>query len=251
MLRDCCRAGDAVEQQMLPRYFGEIERDGNRLVVIGRGGNDLAREYGNNEGGQDPKLCCNPLPVAAALHITMNSLQALRFLHAREWVHTDVQPKNVLVSEGKPCMLIDFGACVHVGDVARTRCWEYSAPEQWLKQICSGRTDVFGVTCVLFYLLSGRAPFVGSQDECRIGCLRVEQSFDNLVRGLGAQIYRDFNEEQANLIWNHCGVDGDHGLKHLLYQGMRHNREDRWHLEKMSEEILNMVIRLQALHVIE
>jgi serine/threonine protein kinase len=111
-----------------------------------------------------------PLPAARAVEIVAAVGEALDAAHARGLVHRDVKPANVLV--GDHVYLGDFGLARDAGDeesgVTRTGqlvgTVEYVAPEQVLGRPATAATDVYGLGCVLFFALTGRAPF-GSRSE--------------------------------------------------------------------------------------
>ena len=99
----------------------------------------------------------------------------LSLAHRRGIVHYDIKPKNILVDERDEPRLIDFG-------MARLRhAWSdgegsslggtiaYMAPEQARLEAdrIGPRSDLFALGGVLYFLLSGRAPFEGATGEER------------------------------------------------------------------------------------
>ena len=112
-----------------------------------------------------------PLSPGLALHVCAVVGHALHFAHVAvddaggplRIVHRDVSPQNVLVSRSGDVKLSDFGIAFSegraektVGPVARGKP-AYMAPEQAVRGAMDGRTDVFGLGCVLHALISGES----------------------------------------------------------------------------------------------
>jgi serine/threonine protein kinase len=93
------------------------------------------------------------------------ALRTLGMLHARGWVHGDVNPGNLLIDE-KRLFLIDFGACRRVGEsvvdmwpMGRHR---YMAPEHLYvrrRRRFEPSLDLHQVACLILHMLSGEEPF--------------------------------------------------------------------------------------------
>ena len=117
-----------------------------------------------SEGRITPRL-------AATLVAKVASAAALA--HSRGVVHRDIKPKNILVDEAGEPRLIDFGmarlrtAWSVDGKESDGGTFAFMAPEQARiespedRQKVGPRSDVFALGAVLFFLLTGRAPFHG------------------------------------------------------------------------------------------
>ncbi|MCK8499063.1 serine/threonine-protein kinase [Myxococcus fulvus] len=108
-----------------------------------------------------------PVPPEAALVLGWELARALSAAHASGVVHRDVKPDNVLVAEGGPLKLADFGLAA-LEDQERltstgavTGSLAYMAPERIDTGAFSPASDVYAVGVILFELVSGGPPHAG------------------------------------------------------------------------------------------
>ncbi|WP_407667087.1 serine/threonine-protein kinase [Myxococcus guangdongensis] len=108
-----------------------------------------------------------PVPPEAALVLGWELARALSAAHASGVVHRDVKPDNVLVAEGGPLKLADFGLAA-LEDQERltstgavTGSLAYMAPERIDTGAFSPASDVYAVGVILFELVSGGTPHAG------------------------------------------------------------------------------------------
>ena len=112
----------------------------------------------------------HPQPIDAA-RIVSQIARAVEHAHSKGIGHLDIKPANVLVADDGTPRLIDFGLSrlhhpwteppLESGTVSGTLA--YMAPERaaGAKVESHERVDVFGLGGLLYYLLTGRAPFSG------------------------------------------------------------------------------------------
>ncbi|HEY8152339.1 MAG TPA: serine/threonine-protein kinase [Vicinamibacteria bacterium] len=107
-----------------------------------------------------------PMPWREALRIVQRVAEALHHAHAQGVVHRDVKPANiVLLASGEP-KILDFGIArlaQEQGHLTPGRHFFgtplYMSPEQALGRPIDGRSDLFALGAVLYFLLVGRAAF--------------------------------------------------------------------------------------------
>jgi serine/threonine protein kinase len=110
------------------------------------------------------------LPLEQVLRVAEQLLAALAVAHAKGYVHRDIKPDNLMISEGGTVKVVDFGLSLNV--VAHTSRITldsgrpmgtplYMAPEQWQSTSVGPPADVWSVGIMLYELLSGTRPFEG------------------------------------------------------------------------------------------
>ena len=112
-----------------------------------------------------------PLPVDEAIQIARDVAVALDHAHLQDVVHRDIKPENILLTHGT-AVVADFGIAKLLNESASgnslTRAGmavgtvTYMSPEQASTGPVDGRADVYSLGCVLFEMLAGRPPFVGT-----------------------------------------------------------------------------------------
>ena len=111
-------------------------------------------------------------PQARAIHLVAQAARALGEAHRADLIHRDVKPENLLITlaGGEPdfVKVIDFGIARTRGDASVTAIGEvagtphYMAPDIIACEAADARTDVYALGGVLYYLLTGKPPFVAA-----------------------------------------------------------------------------------------
>ncbi|MEO5618415.1 MAG: protein kinase, partial [Candidatus Eisenbacteria bacterium] len=114
------------------------------------------------------------LPLADALRLAREVADALDYAHRRGVVHRDIKPENILLAE-QHAVVADFGiarAIVAAGGAKLTTTGvmigtpTYLSPEQAAgSEDLDGRSDLYGLGCVLYEMLAGQPPFTGPTAE--------------------------------------------------------------------------------------
>lgn len=162
------RMASALDHGHIIRAF-ESASDGDMhfLVMEYMEGKDL-NAWLKQHGG--------PLPIDWACECIRQSALGLEHAHQLGMIHRDIKPGNLLVQSNdvftKPKVkLLDMGFARKVNDdgVRLTQSWQifgtpdYMSPEQAESTADADiRSDVYGLGCTLFKLLTGELPFTGS-----------------------------------------------------------------------------------------
>jgi serine/threonine-protein kinase len=107
-------------------------------------------------------------PLPQALHWMGQLLEALAHLHQRGLVHRDVKPANLLLASDGSLKLADFGIARRRGDHLvqdSSGTPNYMAPEQMRGGAADPRSDLYAAGVVLYELLTGSRPYLGTAFE--------------------------------------------------------------------------------------
>jgi serine/threonine protein kinase len=118
------------------------------------------------------------LPISRALDIAHGMAEAAEHAHAAGVVHRDLKPENVMVLSEDRVKVLDFGIAKPDDDLGTANTLPanapiteegrvigtpgYMAPEQARGAAVDARTDVFAIGVVLYEMVTGTRPFVGS-----------------------------------------------------------------------------------------
>jgi serine/threonine protein kinase/tetratricopeptide (TPR) repeat protein len=195
----------AVKRVILPEgklaseYVGWFYKEARALAALDHPGIVHARDFGQLGDGS-PFLAMD-LVTGVSLHDLSQSrlsfpiiwsivdgvLAALAHAHARGVIHGDLKPSNVIVEQrvdqAPRVHILDFGLAwlrqdPHDERLDGAKSMEftphagagtpgYMAPEQIQHEMhhVSGATDLYALGCILYKLLTGRAPFSGDPKE--------------------------------------------------------------------------------------
>ena len=103
-----------------------------------------------------------------AIEIAEDVCGALSAAHAQGVIHRDIKPGNIMLTPAGQVKVADFGIAritTTAETVAQTAAVlgtaSYLSPEQAQGQPVDGRSDIYSLGCVLYEMVTGRAPFLG------------------------------------------------------------------------------------------
>jgi serine/threonine-protein kinase len=171
-----------------PDYLRRFEREVKATAQLNHPNTVEVYDYGHAEDGtfyyvmeyldgltlDDLVSRHGPLPPARAVHVLRQLCGALRAAHGAGLVHRDIKPGNIMIGpDGTPrdrVKLLDFGLVrpaaagasklTQEGIAVGTP--EYMSPEQVEGDAAlDGRSDLYSLGAVAYFLLAGRPPFTG------------------------------------------------------------------------------------------
>jgi serine/threonine-protein kinase len=111
------------------------------------------------------------------IDVFLQVARGLQHMHERGFVHADMKPLNILVTDDGVAKVIDLGQACKIGTVKdRVQGTPgFLAPEQALRQEITAQTDVFNFGATMWWvLLRGHAPVARHADGEARGARGVE-----------------------------------------------------------------------------
>jgi len=163
--------------------------------------------------GQDLKKIIRArgaLPVDRAVNLAIDICAGIGYAHRSGLVHADVKPQNILVTKQDIVKVTDFGIAQALSDTQpqprASVVWgspHYFAPEQARGEPPTPAADVYAIGIVIFEMLTGRLPYVGSNhQELAMAHLResvpmVTDFNKNVPDSLAKIVYKVMSKEPA------------------------------------------------------
>lgn len=130
------------------------------------------------------------MDMTEAMDTAIQITSALDAAHQAGIVHRDVKPENVMLRKDGYVKVVDFGLArpterhdvgteaatlvnTEIGIIVGTA--GYMSPEQARGQRVDGRSDIFSLGMVIYEMLAGRSPFVGSTNSDIVASILKEQ----------------------------------------------------------------------------
>jgi tRNA A-37 threonylcarbamoyl transferase component Bud32 len=155
------------------------------LYDYGEDGNALFAAFELVDGVPlDVVLAGGRLDIERATRLSIEVLRALAVAHRGGLIHRDIKPANIMILTDQfgqeTVKVLDFGiakvleriegeaASVETQAGAMLGTPRYMSPEQARGDMIDARADLYSLAVVLYEMLSGRAPFVGTSLETAV-----------------------------------------------------------------------------------
>ena len=177
------RAAGRLNHPGIVAVYDYGEEDGSAYIAM-----EFVEGYGLREYlHQQIKV-----PVADAVSIMVQLLDALHYAHEQGVVHRDIKPANIMLTRTGRLKIADFGIAridmsnlTQLGSVIGTP--NYMSPEQFMGLGADRRSDVYSAGVVFYELLTGAKPFPGSPEAMAYKvCYEVQPAPSSLNSALPA-----------------------------------------------------------------
>jgi serine/threonine protein kinase len=112
------------------------------------------------------------MPVKRICEIMFKCARALDYAARHGVIHRDIKPANILLAGESDIKISDFGAALtstlETTQVSGVGSPAYMSPEQVREQRLTHQSDIFSLGVVMYQLLAGRLPFLGTNNYSMI-----------------------------------------------------------------------------------
>ena len=226
------------DPEILKRFYREAQSAGtlqhpNIVTIYDLGEADgrpyIAMEFVEGESLQNIINRRARIPLAAKLKLVQQFCEGLGHAHKHGFVHRDVKPANILVTNDGNVKVVDFGI-VHLESTNLTKTGmflgtiHYASPEQINDGRVDSRSDLWSVTCVVYEFIAYKKAFDGSN--------------------IAAIIAKVLSAEPEPLSRCCPGVPAE--LDTVISKGLKKNIEERYQsLDEMLGDLLPIARGLQ------
>jgi serine/threonine protein phosphatase PrpC/predicted Ser/Thr protein kinase len=131
----------------------------------------------------------NPEPDLETVRgIVEQVAKGLRAFHRLEMLHQDLRPENIMIDKTGTAKIIDFGSTQVAGIMEITNLEQqllgtaqYTAPEYFLGESGTTRSDLFSLGVIAYQMLTGRLPYGAQVAKARTKVAQNRLQYDSLL----------------------------------------------------------------------
>src|SRR6185436_7355086 len=132
----------------------------------------------------------NPTPNLETVRGIIDQIaKGLRAFHRLEMLHQDIRPENIMIDGTGTVKIIDFGSTRVAGvmemDANAQRhhllgAAQYAAPEYFLGESGSERSDLFSLGVIAYQLLTRRLPYGAEVPKCKTVAAQRKLTYNSM-----------------------------------------------------------------------
>lgn len=132
----------------------------------------------------------NPKPDLETVRGIIEQIaKGLRAFHRLEMLHQDLRPDNIMIDSTGTVKIIDFGSTRVAGIMEMTTpirhdnilgTAQYTAPEYFLGEQGSERSDIFSLAVIAYQMLTGKLPYGAEVAKCKTKAAQNKLMYDCL-----------------------------------------------------------------------
>ena len=116
--------------------------------------------------------------------------RGLQAFHRREMLHQDLRPANIMIDRQGTVKILDFGstrvsgvleASPHLDGTEVLGTAQYTAPEYYLGEGGTRRSDLYALAAIAYHMLSGRLPYGGRVSAARSRAQQRKLRYESAV----------------------------------------------------------------------
>ncbi len=153
------KAAAALNHSNILNVYEVVEQDGTMCLVMELLDGQTIKSYlANLKTGSG-------VPVSHALALAIQIANGLKAAHAKNIVHRDIKPQNVMLTSNGGVKIMDFGLAKLKSAASITKTGtslgtlSYMSPEQAQGVPADHRSDIWSLGVVLYEMLTGELPF--------------------------------------------------------------------------------------------
>ncbi|MDZ5781765.1 Stk1 family PASTA domain-containing Ser/Thr kinase [Marinococcus luteus] len=218
----------------------------------------IVMEYVEGQTVKEMIRLHGPLPLAQAVHITRQLLEALMQAHSHGIIHRDIKPHNLLSNDRGEIKVADFGIAraASASTITQTNTMmgsvHYISPEQARGGVVSARSDIYAAGIVLFEMVTGVIPY-DAESAVSIALKHIQeplpdpmqlrqglpQSLSNVILKAAAKSPDDryaSAEEMYEDIRSALSDERRNERPYFIQEGYTNAREREWSAPQVAEE---------------
>lgn len=132
----------------------------------------------------------NPKPNIEIVRAIIEQIaRGLMAFHKLEMIHQDLRPENIMIDSSNSIKILDFGSTRVEGIIETDKFLEqenllgtalYSAPEYFLGDIGTSKSDLFSLAIITYQMLSGEFPYGVNVARCANKSAQNKLSYNSL-----------------------------------------------------------------------